>query len=77
MSDIIEYPPDWPCKCKHPLKFHGFAVYDNACLLLKNGKISEVPFPPHDMYQDSCEHFKPIDNLTYVEQLAKAKKVLK
>lgn len=73
----MNYPNDWFCKCGHVFEQHGFASHNkvpDACLVLMTGEINTNPSNDNP-YIDMCGHFKPVDNLTYVE--LKAKEVLK
>jgi hypothetical protein len=57
------YPNDWLCTCGHRKAIHGSTVETkgSGSCYAGNGDL------------DACYHFKPMDNLTYVERLANAR----
>jgi hypothetical protein len=64
-----KYPDDWPCTCGHLKKDHGFAP-----MVLGAGECAILDPKNQGWCIDDCLRFKPIDNLTYVEQLADARR---
>ena len=66
------WPLDWLCECGHEFKNHGRTddIALLACLIP-----AEIP-EPHQPYLDTCIKFRPMDNLSYVEQVAKERQVI-
>lgn len=71
------YPPDWLCaRCSHILDvhIHIFVDFPNTTeSILECQECSKVYFKGMKF----CYAYEPIDNLSYVEYLAKNKEVLK
>jgi len=69
------FPSDWPCTCGHRKDEHNWTfpqlltdVVFSACVVRSNVRLG---------FADVCRNFAPIDNLTYIELLAKDKEALK
>jgi len=63
-SEGKSYPPDWLCVCGHENKMHGAQGIQNNMCKIKNER---------GIWEDQCVIFTPMDNLTFIESLAKEK----